>query len=281
VTAAGTLTAWGIVRASEVIELAAAANLPLAHACAMLENESAGGRNVWGGDNVPGRGVLYRPGTEVMQVDYLRYRAAVQRREAGRQGVGPTQLTYGPYQDEADAIGGCWDWRANVRVGFGVLSGLLRQHGPARGLAVYNGGPRAATPGVILAADSYSDKAMRRAQVWSDRLGSAAAAPSSTTPEACDVSWTKAEGAPSVPDLYGEGLPPLVDPLWALANATAHAAHARDEAGAARSEVRALRTDLASALARNEVRQAAPAPQIDYAQLAAALIAAVAGRDAR
>ena len=37
------------------------------------------------------------------------------------QGVGPCQLTYWVLQDAADRLGGCWDWRCNVRVGFTLL----------------------------------------------------------------------------------------------------------------------------------------------------------------
>ncbi len=83
-----------------------------------------------------------------------------------------------------------------------------------------------------------------------------------------DVSWTHDQGAPAVPDLYRDGLPPLVDPLWALANATAHAAHARDAAAAAVDAVAELRTEVRASLAR-----VVPAPEIDYRRLAAELLA--------
>lgn len=64
--------------------------------------------------------------------------------------------------------------------------------------------------------------------------------PESTLTPEDDVPWTANEGAPAVPDLYEldiHGQPlrrPLPDPLWALANATAHAANGRDAAIAAR-----------------------------------------------
>jgi hypothetical protein len=47
-TAAEVLANHGIQRATEVIELAAAAELELPVAATLLEKESGGGHNVWG-----------------------------------------------------------------------------------------------------------------------------------------------------------------------------------------------------------------------------------------
>jgi len=66
-----------------------------------------------------------------------------------------------------------------------------------------------------------------------------------TKPKEDPVSWTREQGAPPIPDYYRDGLDPLPDPATALAWATAHAAHARDEARAARAGV----TDLTAKVA--------------------------------
>src|SRR6185369_12112647 len=84
---------------------------------------------------------------------------------AGPQGVGPCQLTFGPFQDRADAAGGCWDWRANCRVGFRILAELIDHYGESDGFARYNGsGP---------AADRYAADAMTRLTRWRALLAAA------------------------------------------------------------------------------------------------------------
>jgi len=79
-----------ILRAAEVVDLAAAAGLDLAAAATLLAIESHGGRNAWGSDGMS-TGGIYVKGSEVTQAAYLRYKAA--RSRLGAQGVGPTQLT--------------------------------------------------------------------------------------------------------------------------------------------------------------------------------------------
>jgi hypothetical protein len=162
VTAADTLQAWGILRAVDVVEIARTVGLDLACAAVLLEKESYGGHNVWGSDPVDPGGT-YVKGAEVTRAAYEAYRAG---RKAGRlsaQGVGPCQLTWQGYQDQADNLGGCWDWRANVRVGFLTLSSLQRAHGVREGFRRYNGdGP---------AAERYADDAVARLAKWRDRLG--------------------------------------------------------------------------------------------------------------
>ena len=156
-TPADVLTAHGILRAPEVVELAAATGLDLAAAAVLLAKESGGGRNVWGHDAVP-TGGCYTPGEVVTRADYLAYRAAVLVGRAGRQGVGPCQLTNSDLQTAADKVGGCWDWRANCRVGFAHLAFLTRRYGARDGWRRYNGsGP---------AAERYADDAMTRLGQW-------------------------------------------------------------------------------------------------------------------
>lgn len=162
-SAADILAANGILRAAEVVELAAAARLELACAAVLLIKESGGGNNVWGHDNVSTDG-CYDKGGVVTQANYTAYRAAVAQGRAGRQGCGPTQLTYGPYQDRADRAGGCWDWRANVSTGFGILAALIDQYGERDGFRRYNGAGAG--------AEHYADDAMGALGQWRTLLGS-------------------------------------------------------------------------------------------------------------
>jgi Putative peptidoglycan binding domain len=155
------LATRGIQRAAEVVELAASAGLDLACAVVMLEKESHGGRNVWGHDAVR-TGGIYVKGDVVTESAYLAYKA--RRSELGAQGVGPCQLTWRGFQDMADARGGCWNWSANVAVGFETLAGLIRRYGEREGFRRYNGaGP---------AAERYADDAMARLAAWRSRLTS-------------------------------------------------------------------------------------------------------------
>lgn len=173
-TAADVLTANGIIRSPEVVELAAAAGLDLAAAATLLIKESGGGRNTWGSDNVVVAPGTYTKGTPVTQAAYLAYRAAVRAGRAGRQGCGPCQLTFGGYQDQADAAGGCWDWRANVTVGFGILAKSIRTLGLRNGFRAFNGtGP---------AAEAYATDAMTKYATWQTRLA-ATPAEDDLTPE--------------------------------------------------------------------------------------------------
>lgn len=159
-TAPATMLAWGVQRPNDVIELAASVGLPLELACAVLEKESGGGANVWGHDGV-NTGGIYIKGAPVTREAYLAYKA--RRSELGSQGVGPMQLTYYGYQDQADAAGGAWDPRANMRVGFGALAALVNTYGRADGVRRYNGsGP---------AADAYSVDVLGKAAKWATRIG--------------------------------------------------------------------------------------------------------------
>lgn len=158
--AAESLAAWGVLRAAEVVEVAAGAGLELASAAAMLEKESSGGRNVWGSDGVQ-TGGFYVKGAEVERAAYEAW--LPHRSRLGSQGVGPTQLTYPPLQDQADRLGGCWDWRINLTVGCRHLAALQQQYGVRDGFRRYNGSGSA--------AERYADDAMAKRARWHDRLG--------------------------------------------------------------------------------------------------------------
>ena len=163
------LNAGGILRAAEVVEIAQAAKLDIAAAATLLAKESCGGANVWGHDPVPTAGT-YTPGGPVTRDNYRAYRDAILTGKAGRQGCGPTQLTFGPLQARADDLGGCWDWRANCRIGFEHLAQLIRTHGGRDGYRRYNGSGAA--------AERYADDAMARLQVWQRRIAVSPLAPS-------------------------------------------------------------------------------------------------------
>jgi hypothetical protein len=168
VGSAESLAAWGILRATEVVAIAAETRLALPAAATLLEKESGGGRNVWGSDPVPTAGA-YVKGGEVTRDNYRAYRAALAAGTAGTQGVGPCQLTWRGYQDAADQLGGCWQWQHNVRVGFTTLRQLQAVSGVRDGFRRYNGsGPM---------AERYADDAMAKLQRWTDRLGEPAPAP--------------------------------------------------------------------------------------------------------
>lgn len=171
---APSLAAWGILRPDDVVTVAAAVGLPLAAACALLEQESAGGRNVFGHDPVP-TGGAYAKGDPVTEVAYKAYRHALALGLAGQQGVGPCQLTAREYQDRADTAGGCWDPVPNMRVGFALLATYARQWGLADAARAYNGGAGNRHAGSNAHADEYSSGFMDKYARWLDRLGHAPA----------------------------------------------------------------------------------------------------------
>jgi hypothetical protein len=123
----------------------------------MLVMESSGGRNVFqGGD----------PVTKPL------YRAYLARRDTdGTTGVGPCQLTFAGYQDDADALGGCWVPQYNCRVGFKALGEFIDQHGHREAFGRYNGGTRWTDyPSAI----RYADSAMTLLPTWQAIVSDAA-----------------------------------------------------------------------------------------------------------
>ena len=142
----------GIRNARIAIEEGHKVGIGPALAVAMLEQES-GGHNVWGHDPtifVGGFDRLHnkywtvhpRRKGYVNKAGYLEYKR--QRGTTRMQGVGPMQLTWWSTQDAADAIGGCWVPRYNIRIGFKSLSANIKAFGLRKGIERYNGsGPRA------------------------------------------------------------------------------------------------------------------------------------------
>ncbi|MFC4943654.1 hypothetical protein [Pseudonocardia sp. GCM10023141] len=173
-SSADVLAANGILRAADVVWLAAQEGLELAAAATMLQKETGGGRNVWGSAGVSTGGV-YVKGSEVTQSAYLNYKAI--RAQIGNQGVGPCQLTATTYQNQADAIGGCWDPIASITIGFRALAGMIRANGLRNGFRAYNGsGP---------AAECYADDSAAVYNRWRGLLAGSVggpAGPGPTTP---------------------------------------------------------------------------------------------------
>lgn len=184
------LTAGSIIRPAEVVALAARAGLELAVAAAMLQKESGGGRNVWGADNVP-TGGAYTKGGPVTEANYRAYLAAITAGRAGRNGVGPTQLTYSGFQTLADKRGGCWRWEVNIGVGFEILAGYMRGGDVRDAGARYNGGKPYASS--VAAAKRYGDDLLARTNAWRAKLADTASSPA-PTPAASSGRPTLREG---------------------------------------------------------------------------------------
>jgi hypothetical protein len=111
--------------------------LPLSLGCALLLQESGGGANVFGHDPT-----IFTGAGTVTKQKYLAYKA--QRGHTKMQGVGPCQLTWWEFQDEADKRGGCWRPLVNMQVAFGHLAALVARSGLHDGVRAYNGsGPAA------------------------------------------------------------------------------------------------------------------------------------------
>lgn len=159
------LRGLGILMPAECLAAAREAKLPLHLAASLLVQESGGGRNVYGHDPTifvggPGGG-LPNEVTEANYKEYLRLRG--EQGEGGMQGVGPCQLTWWSYQDEADELGGCWDPLANMRVGFKRLADDIRRYGLHPGVKAYNGSGAA--------ADAYATEVLARADTFRAKLG--------------------------------------------------------------------------------------------------------------
>lgn len=136
---------------------ARAAGISPSLALAMLEQES-GGRNVFGHDPT-----IYVGAGTVTKAKYLGYRRA--RRMSGNrlmQGVGPLQLTSWEFQDGADALGGCWVVKYNLRYGYRRLASLIAAHGIWLGVERYNGSGSNAR--------IYRQRVYSKWRVWHERL---------------------------------------------------------------------------------------------------------------
>ena len=172
------LRAGGIVMPKACVAEAARAGLRLELAAALLEKESAGGHNVFGHDRDRSGKYIFpaRDGTvKVTKELYLEYkRRRVASGNKAMQGVGPCQLTWFSFQDDADKLGGCWKPQVNMRVGFQRLASLVRTHGDSVGARMYNGSGDAAV--------AYSADLLKKAAAWKARLDGAAPVPARDGP---------------------------------------------------------------------------------------------------
>ena len=160
------LQAGGIKAPETAIAESRRAGLDLAYACALLQKESGGGANVFGHDRDRSGRYIFPARDGAVAVTEELYREYKRRRgptgKGGMQGVGPTQLTWWEFQDEADREGGCWKPAVNMRVGFRRLAALMREHGEADGARRYNGSGDAAV--------AYSADLREKARAWQARL---------------------------------------------------------------------------------------------------------------
>jgi hypothetical protein len=161
----------GIVYPWRTFRAARKAGLGLALACALLDQETGGGRNVFGHDRDSDGHIIFHgqegtvPVTREGYQEYKRFRDATGTVPPfGRmQGVGPMQLTWYAFQDEADKLGGCWRPGKNMRTGFQIVKRNIDTAGSMRaGVRQYNGsGPE---------AEEYADAVLAGREVWRERL---------------------------------------------------------------------------------------------------------------
>jgi hypothetical protein len=129
---------------------------------AVIEQES-GFRNVYGHDAVKWPQIK---GGNVTRLNYARYKQ-LRKMGLGMQGVGPGQLTWWEFQDEADRSGGCWRPAPNIATTAWLLASLRRKAGSwAHAYELYNAGKTGTTAG-----RAYSQSVRRRARAWHERLG--------------------------------------------------------------------------------------------------------------
>jgi hypothetical protein len=161
------MKANGIKMPLRTLAAARKAKLDLAYACTLLEKESGGGDNVWGHDRDAQNKIIFHGQSgrvAVTEQSYQEYKRHIAGGGA-RQGCGPTQLTWGGFQDEADKRGGCWKPEVNLLVGFEILAGHIRRLGAEKGFAAYNG------------AAEYGRDAMEKLPRWQALMKEGAPAP--------------------------------------------------------------------------------------------------------
>jgi soluble lytic murein transglycosylase-like protein len=135
------------------------AKIELAVLCAVLDQESGGGRNVFGHDPT-----IFAGAGTVTKAKYLAYKKQRgSKGEGGMQGVGPMQLTWYSFQDRADKLGGCWKPQINIRVGCEILRRYMDEWGTKplglwKVFKTYNG------------SEAYATAVMARVAIWRRRL---------------------------------------------------------------------------------------------------------------
>lgn len=123
----------GIQKPETVYAISGADTVAFWVLCSFLTQETGGGNNIYGHDvdstGYPrpfwGHGAVTKENYEAYKIERDMFVGSTRFPKVGRrmQGVGPMQLTWYTYQDQADALGGCWVFDNNVRVGAGILKG--------------------------------------------------------------------------------------------------------------------------------------------------------------
>jgi hypothetical protein len=124
--------------------------IPVALGVALQEQESEG-RNIFGADDrAP---FAHEPVTKdrVMQLVAHVHAGGVSN------GVGPLQLTFIGFIEEANRDGGAWKPAVNIATGLGIVAGHVKQHGVRDGLATYNAGNPRSDDG-----QKYAGEVMKR-----------------------------------------------------------------------------------------------------------------------
>jgi hypothetical protein len=128
--------------------------IPVSLGLALQEQES-GGQNIFGADvNAPFTHLPVTRARVLQLVDHVRGGGT-------SNGVGPLQLTFIGFLDEANADGGAWVPAVNIATGLGIVAGHVQRHGVRGGLASYNAGKPTAEKGlkyadhVILLQDRF------------------------------------------------------------------------------------------------------------------------------
>lgn len=169
---ANTIAAMGMRGSLRLLMQAREAGLSQSLALALRQQETGvkGDGNVFGHDpTIFVGGWDKKRGREHPKVTKAAYLAYKEQRgptgKGGMQGVGPLQLTYHTFQDEADRLGGCWLVRWNYCVGFRHLAHLIAMYGgyERHALSVYNGG--AAHPNF-----AYADSVLKHKTAWHKKL---------------------------------------------------------------------------------------------------------------
>lgn len=147
--------AFGIKIPYQTMKASDDTGVPFYVLCAFLEQESAGGRNIFGHDPT-----IYRGAGRVTKAKYLAYKRVRDSTNPRKmQGVGPMQLTWWEFQDEADAAGGCWRPVYNVLVGARILARYRAEGRTWQQVATkYNG------------SVSYGNEVAARITQWQQRL---------------------------------------------------------------------------------------------------------------
>jgi hypothetical protein len=110
-------------------------------ALAIQEQESSGGKNIFGADD--GAPFSHQPVTQQRVLRLLELVHAGGRSN----GVGPFQLTFPPFIEEANRDGGAWLPAVNIATGLNIIAGHVKDHGVRGGLTTYNGGNPQSTKG--------------------------------------------------------------------------------------------------------------------------------------